>query len=138
MNETLALVCCLQNNLALPPTAKRAKTIGKESSVFGGQKRAPGAALQVSGGAPRSLPSIPIRVLQPRGSVSSPLAPERLVVSVPTAAGAPCGRLIERFAGLNCAAPSAQVAQPARHVTGSNRPADEQMCAGVCVCVSSF
>lgn len=42
--------------------------------------------------------------------------------------------MIERLAGLNCAAPSAQVAESARHVTGSNRPADEQMRACVCVC----
>lgn len=48
--------------------------------------------------------------------------------------GAPymaCGRLIERLAALNCAAPSAQVPEPARHVTDSNRPSDEQMRAGV-------
>lgn len=50
---------------------------------------------------------------------------------------AACRRLIERFGGLNCAVPSAQVTEPARHVTVSNRLADEQMCAGVCtLCVS--
>lgn len=47
-----------------------------------------------------------------------------------------CRRLIERLAALNCAAPSAQLPEPARHVTDSNRPADEQMHAGVLVCVS--
>lgn len=47
-----------------------------------------------------------------------------------------CRRLIERLAALNCAAPSAQLPEPARHVTDSNRPTDEQMHAGVLVCVS--
>lgn len=49
-----------------------------------------------------------------------------------------CRRLIERFGGPNCAVPSAQVTEPARHVTVSNRLTDEQMCAGVCMleCVS--
>lgn len=46
-----------------------------------------------------------------------------------------CRRLIERLAALNCAAPSAQLPEPARHVTDSNRPTDEQMHAGVLVCV---
>lgn len=46
-----------------------------------------------------------------------------------------CRRLIERFGGLNCSVPSAQVAEPARHVTVSNRLTDEQMCAEVCTCV---
>lgn len=53
-------------------------------------------------------------------------------------------RLIERFGGPNCAVPSAQVTEPARHVTVSNRLTDEQMCAGestlmcvqVCACAS--
>lgn len=51
-----------------------------------------------------------------------------------------CRRLIERFGGPNCAVPSAQVTEPARHVTVSNRLTDEQMCAGVCmlVCVCVF
>lgn len=51
-----------------------------------------------------------------------------------------CRRLIERFGGPNCAVPSAQVTEPARHVTVSNRLTDEQMCAGVCVlvCVCIF
>lgn len=40
-------------------------------------------------------------------------------------------RLIERFGGPNCTAPSAQVKEPARHVTVSNRLTDEQMCAGL-------
>lgn len=47
-----------------------------------------------------------------------------------------CRRLIERLAALNCAAPSAQLPKPARHVTDSNRTTDEQMYAGVLVCVS--
>lgn len=44
-------------------------------------------------------------------------------------------RLIERLAALNCVAPSAQLPEPARHVTDSNRPTDKQMHAGVLVCV---